>query len=614
MKQVVCLLFGVCLLLATGTTCVWAEEKLPDKLQRLADDTYRHYSSRETDRFFEDVQKLKAATEFSDYQETYYRVCSYEAIYMFEYVDRKKGVELSHAIYHHAKENNSNVGMYFATFTLGTIREQSGNKGLAEKSFNEALKLKDKYLPDESAAPCYLGLCEVALQRKDYEDLKEYARKALDEPGIIPMNKITAWSYKCLARYNQGDSLGFEEAYKERAQLIAEHGGQGGLFGELINVYQAKNRKQWNLALQRADKLIHQQNKCTQKASIYEHMGDLKQALYWQKKAREVIDSIQSSEARLQMNEFDAELSLTYAENDAKEQMLAKDRLMLIAGGVIAAIIIGFLSIIAIRRKRHMANLQSIHNKLKEAYDKLEETTAAKERIESELRIARDIQKRMLPHVFPRRRDVDIYAMMTPAKEVGGDLYGYALIGDLLYFCVGDVSGKGVPAALYMAEVTRMFRTLVDGKLAPDTIATRLNHALVEDNDQGMFVTMFIGLINLKTGHMEFCNAGHNPPLLNGEYMQMESNAPIGLWSEIEFEGEEVDDMHGKTLFIYTDGINEAENINKEQFGDDRLKALLANDLGDARQTSEAIHKAVEDFVGEAEPSDDLTKMCIKMK
>ena len=254
------------------------------------------------------------------------------------------------------------------------------------------------------------------------------------------------------------------------------------------------------------------------------------------------------------------------------------------------------------------------NSKLQEAYDQLEETTKAKERIESELRIAREIQRRMLPHVFPRRRDVDLYAMMTPAKEVGGDLYGYALIDDLLYFCVGDVSGKGVPAALFMAEVTRMFRTLVDGRLQPDVIASRLNHALAEDNDQGMFVTMFIGLINLKTGHMEYCNAGHNPPLLDGEYMKMEANAPIGLWPEVDFAGEEVADMHGKTLFVYTDGINEAENIHKEQFGEERLRELLQKDWGDARQTSESIHKAVEEFVGDAEPSDDLTKMCIKMK
>ena len=613
MRKVASHFILVFLLLTAGATCVWAEEQLPSKLQTLANEAYRYYSSRETDKFFETINKVKDGTEFSDYQETYYRACSYEAIYMFEYVDRKKGVELAHDIYHHARAGNNNVGMYFATFTLGTIREQSGNYGLAEKSFIQALTLKEKYLPKESAAPCYLGLCETALHRKDYEDVKTYARMALEEPGIIPMNKITAWSYKCLAHYNEGDSLGFEEAYQERAKLIAEHGGQGGLLGELINVYQAKNRKQWDLALQRAEKLIHQQNKCAQKASIYEHMGDYRQALYWQKRTREVIDSIQSSEARSQMNEFDTELSITYAENEVKEQELAKEHLMLIAGGVIAVIVITFLSMIAYRRKKHLNYQESLNKELREAYDQLEETTKAKERIESELRIAREIQMRMLPHVFPRRNDVDLYAMMTPAKEVGGDLYGYTLLGDMLYFCVGDVSGKGVPAALFMAEVTRMFRTLVDGHLTPDAIATRLNNALTEDNDQGMFVTMFIGLINLKSGHMDYCNAGHNPPLLNGEYMKMMSNAAIGLWPEADFKSEEVDDMRGKTLFVYTDGINEAENINKEQFGDERLRALLQKDLGDARQTSETIHKAVEEFVGEAEPSDDLTKMCIKM-
>ncbi len=601
------------LLLLIGVTTVRAEETLPPKLQKLTDEAYHYYSVRETDKYFETVEKVKDATEFSDYQETYYRACSYEAIYMFEFVDRTKGVALAHGIFQQAKENQSNVGMYFATFTLGSIREMSGNDDMAAKSFRQALELKQKYLPEESAAPCYLGLCEIALRKKDYEEVAKNARKALDEPRAIPMNLITAWSYKCLVRYNQGDSLGFEDAYKERAQLITQYGGQGGLFGELINVYLAKNRKQWQLALQRTDKLIHLQNKCTQKAAIYEQIGDLKQALYWQKRAREVLDSVESSEARAQMTEFDTELSLTYAENEVKEQQLAKDRLLLILGAVIALIVIGFLTFIAYRRSKHMKHLEQVNRQLQQAYDQLEVTTKAKERIESELRIARDIQRRMLPHVFPKRKDIDLYAMMTPAKEVGGDLYGYALLGDELYFCVGDVSGKGVPAALLMAEVTRMFRTLVDGHLTPEMIATRLNHALAENNDQGMFVTMFIGLINLKSGHMEFCNAGHNPPLLDGQYMEVEPNAPIGLWEDLVYEGEEVDNMHGKTLFVYTDGISEAENSRKEQFGDKRLQALLQHDLGSARQTSETIHKAVEDFVGEAEPSDDLTKMCIKM-
>lgn len=603
----------VLLLLLTGNVSVLAEEQLPSKLQKLTDEAYRCYSTRETDNFFKAVKQLKDVTEFSEYQETYYRACSYEAIYMFEYVDRKKGVEMSRAVYQHAKENKSNIGMYFATFTLASIREMSGNNDLAEKSFKEALDLKEKCLPNESAAPCYLGLCEIALRKKDYDQVQVYARKALDEPGIIPMNQITAWSYKCLVRYNQGDSLGFEKAYMERAQLMAEYGGQGGLFGELINVYQAKNRKQWALALKRTDKLIHQYNRCAQKASIYEHMGDLKQALYWQKKARDVTDSIQSSEDRAQMAEFDTELSLTYAENDAKEKQLANERLLVIAIGTVAALIIAFLSFYVLRRRRHLKHLEQVNHELRQAYDQLEVTAKAKERIESELRIAREIQKRMLPHVFPRRRDVDIYAMMTPAKEVGGDLYAYSLFDDLLYFCVGDVSGKGVPAALFMAEVTRMFRTLVDGRLTPEIIASRLNHALVEDNEQGMFVTMFIGLINLKTGRMDFCNAGHNPPLLDGEYMKMESNAPIGLWSEVEYACEEVPDMHGKTLFVYTDGINEAENNRHEQFGNERLQVLLKKNWGNARETSETVHQAVEKFVGDAEPSDDLTKMCIKL-
>jgi len=613
MKMISRILCSLFLLLTLGNTPARAAEVLPPKLQKLTDEAFRYYSSRETGKYFDIVARVKAATEFTDYKETYYRACSYEAIYTFEYVHRGEGVKEAHDLYNHAKKHNSKVGMYFATYTLGYIREASGNIDMAENSFRQALELKEKYLTDESAAPCYLGLCATSLRKKDYDAVQRYARMVLDEPRVIPMNRITAWSYKCLVRYNQGDSLGFENAYRERERLIKKYGGQGGLYGELINVYQAKNRKQWQLALQRTEKLIHKQNRCDQRASIYEHMGDLKQALYWQKRTREVIDSVQASEARNQMNEFDTELAINNAENEVQEQQLANHRMLLMAGGTIAAIVIAFLAFFSYRRSKHAKHLQSVNSQLKEAYGKLEQTTKAKERIESELRIAREIQARMLPHVFPRRRDVDIYAMMTPAKEVGGDLYGYALLDNQLYFCVGDVSGKGVPAALFMAEVTRMFRTLVDGRLAPETIANQMNHALAEDNEQAMFVTMFIGLIDLTTGHMEYCNAGHNPPLLDGEFMKMEPNAPIGLWPDLKYEGEEVSDMHGHTLFVYTDGINEAENAKQEQFGDERLHDLLRHDLGTARQTSEAVHRAVEDFVGGAEPSDDLTKMCIKM-
>ena len=196
----------ILLLLTTGLSSVRAEEALPAKLQKLTDEAYRSYSARETEKYFETVKKVKDATEFSQYQETYYRACSYEAIYMFEYVDRKKGVQLAHDIYHHAKSNNSNVGMYFATFSLGTIREQSGNMGLAEKSFLQALKLKEKYLPEESAAPCYLGLCEVALHRKDYEEVKEYARRALDEAENSNKEQFGDERLQALLKEDLGDA------------------------------------------------------------------------------------------------------------------------------------------------------------------------------------------------------------------------------------------------------------------------------------------------------------------------------------------------------------------------------------------------------------------------
>ena len=129
-----------------------------------------------------------------------------------------------------------------------------------------------------------------------------------------------------------------------------------------------------------------------------------------------------------------------------------------------------------------------------------------------------------------------MYAIMTPAKEVGGDLYSYLIQGDMLYFCVGDVSGKGVPSSLFMAQATQLFRTLAAQQMMPAEICTRMNDALSgEVNENGMFVTLFLGLLNLETGHLDFCNAGHNPPVVGGgdnqgDFLQMESNAPIGLW------------------------------------------------------------------------------------
>ena len=252
--------------------------------------------------------------------------------------------------------------------------------------------------------------------------------------------------------------------------------------------------------------------------------------------------------------------------------------------------------------------------------EELKDTTAQKASMENELQVASGIQMSMLPSKFPDREGLDMYASMTPAKEVGGDLYNYLLKDDSLYFCLGDVSGKGVPASLFMAQATRLFRTLANQQMAPADICTHMNEALSGDeNPTNMFVTLFVGLVDLKSGHLSFCNAGHNPPVIgggehHGDFLTMLPNFPIGVMPGLEFQGEEIENIKGRPLFIYTDGLNEAENRQFEQFGDDRLLDILRNTHFDtARQVVETLAAEVERHRDGADPNDDLTMMCLRI-
>jgi serine phosphatase RsbU (regulator of sigma subunit) len=173
-----------------------------------------------------------------------------------------------------------------------------------------------------------------------------------------------------------------------------------------------------------------------------------------------------------------------------------------------------------------------------------------------------------------------------------------------------------------MAQATRLFHTLAKLEMKPAEIATRLNEELGADNDQGMFVTMFLGVVDLKTGHLQFCNAGHNPPVLVGkegadktcEFLEMIPNAPIGLWPGLDYEGEEIECILGKPLFIYTDGLNEAENRQQDQFTDERLLEILqTRPYENAHQTIEMLRDEVEKHRDGAEPNDDLTMLCFKV-
>ena len=252
--------------------------------------------------------------------------------------------------------------------------------------------------------------------------------------------------------------------------------------------------------------------------------------------------------------------------------------------------------------------------------NELTAATAKRERIEGELQIARDIQLGMVPRIFPafpKRQDIDLYASITPAKEVGGDLYYYFIQNDKLNFCIGDVSGKGVPASMFMAVACNLFRLLSQIDLPPAQVAREINNVMSENNEQLMFVTMFIGQLDMRTGRLEFCNCGHNPPIVlspNPHFLEVVPNTPIGVGGGLEFEGQVLENFRGIPLLLYTDGLNEAENLQHEEFGNERLLATLAvHPYEDAQSLIEMLRSAVAAHVGEAEPSDDLTMLCLKI-
>lgn len=264
----------------------------------------------------------------------------------------------------------------------------------------------------------------------------------------------------------------------------------------------------------------------------------------------------------------------------------------------------------------------NMQNSLVKYIEELKRTTAQNAAIESDLRIANSIQMGMLPKVFPTkddRDDVQIYASLTPAKAVGGDLFDFFFRDDKLFFCIGDVSGKGVPASLLMTVTRAVFRTVSAHESVPNIIVENLNNAIVESNETNMFVTLFVGVLDLKTGHLHYCNAGHDVPLLVGAgvgKLPCKPNVPVGLFAQWKYILQDTYIFANTTIFLYTDGLTEAENEQKHQFKRRRVinvakEALELNQL-EPRQLIDKMSDAVHQFVGEAEQSDDLTMMAIQ--
>ena len=599
------------------------------------------YNNDLNDSIYEQVPQLleflRGMKEWKDYYETWSLLVD---TYNFS-GQTNTGLKEVKAMYEDALKRNNTFGLGMAYYAMGNVYANMYNNEEAASSYQKSIDMLMKVNPlPLQLSDIFAYYVDVLELQKDYHRidkicnlwynfLKTYYANKEDDGGTA-----NRWAYYYQARAQAALGLNrLETADRMLEEMKKRCYNEEGLLNKMWLYYRAelyKKRGAYEEALalndQRMSMLSDSDDKAIQisvrkqRAEIYEALGRYREAAQMYNDLYVKTDSINVYDTKRQLTEMN-----TLFHVDELKMQQARQKMISII--IIALIIVIGLSIFIYFRLRSAKRLKIAHQKLEvahqdlqTAYDQLEVTTAQKERMASELRIARDIQMSMVPSTFPDYEGLDMFASMTPAKEVGGDLYGYVMQDDHLYIALGDVSGKGVPASLFMAQATRLFRTLATQRMQPAEICTRMNDALSgEDNANGMFVTFFLGLIDLKTGHLSFCNAGHNPPVIgggehHGDFIEMIPNAPIGLFPGLDYEGEEIGSIKGRSLFIYTDGLNEAENRELEQFGDDRLLDILHTiNFDTAQHVIEILAAEVEKHRNGAEPNDDLTMMCLRL-
>lgn len=549
--------------------------------------------------------------------------------------ESNKAIQVAQEIHDDATERGNKYGMTAAEFIKGLVYDNQLNRTEAARSFERALKnypedaepfLKNNiyvYYTNELR-----NMDDTLRMHKTLDEWLAYIQQAGKNPDV-PRRQLSNWLYyyyHCSYFYYL-TKKDLDKAAQQVDSVVkhVEVNGWSKVTRNEVLGYRTRlaiERKDYVEALKLNNEQLPEAKELDinaysevlkQRAIIMANTGRWQEGYHALDEHYELVDSINKEETRQQLNELNKRFELDELRAQQEREKMQHERekmdserqrlyLIFVIGVIVVAAIITTL----ILRQRAARRLGAIK--------------AEQERIESELQIARDIQMSMVPSTFPNREGLDMYASMAPAREVGGDLYGYVLNEDKLYFCLGDVSGKGVPASLFMAQVTRLFQTLAKQGMQPAEMCTRINDALSgEDNESLMFVTFFLGLIDLKTGHLSFCNAGHNPPVIggtpsNGDFLKMEPNAPFGLWPGLQYVGEEIENIKGRALLIYTDGLNEAENHQLQRFGDDRLLSILrCTYFESSKQVVETLATAVEKHRNGAEPNDDLTIMCIRV-
>ena len=626
MKQFLILLFAFMLVSPS-----YADKRAEEIGDSIYDRLVEFSINRETEKLFKDkdaaLELFKSNGQWSHY---YFISTLCSTAKVLTEGQTMAGLKESRLLYEYARDNNHDLGRGVVLAQIAWLYGFIGDHEEAVRQMEEAFKILRRYpLEREGLASAYyyayvleltgrydaeqrlLNFIKGLMRRYEWGDTasiiyKTYRDNLLNAETLLKvrqgqLTKAGQFVAQLHAKIANGDERNEYEALRAIAEYYKARGDYALALAttDRMQPIAANSGHQWGLGLLRTEIL----RKLERSDEAYDQL-------------RPMID-MRSSDRLGQLRQQLTEME-TMTELD--ELRINRHRMQFWYAIGISLVIIIALCIYLVLRIKSARRLKKANNQLREAYDQLEETTSAKERIESELRIARNIQMSMVPREFPKCDRLDIFASMSPAKEVGGDLYDTQFVnGNQLYFCVGDVSGKGVPASLFMAQAIRLFRAMAKQGMSPTDIANCMNRELAEGNDNSMFVTMLLGVIELETGKMDFCNCGHNPPVIDcgtpqAQFIKMKPNAPLGIFEEIIYEGETIDDIRNKPLFIYTDGLNEAENPSQQQLGDDRLLDYLRQTpFTSSKDLISGLTSLVEHHRDGAEPNDDLTMLCLKV-
>ncbi|MBQ8456619.1 MAG: serine/threonine-protein phosphatase [Prevotella sp.] len=605
-------LLSVLILMLCGMPNLQAQSGAARKLKERQAVLY-HTDSLQT--FMDVSERLKKVLVEEGEEELFYDAWHRQIAYVLGNVSSRQALNMIDEMRDYVEKHKSKYGFIIVTFLNAHVAKNLGMNDRAEELVQQAIEYKKRNLPDtKPMLQLYFFLSRVYGERKEGEKLIQTLDRALKLPGWSNEEIAELWSLKCNAVTFQEpvDTVRFMEYYKQMHAVLRAIGYHGNATVS-TECYHAQLMNDYSRLLESAQKITDKGQRLKFKIIAYDGLEMNREAIDSFRVYNKWMDEQFNVETRKQAEMSALQLESARAENETEALRLTNQRMVLI--GIVCGLV--FLAVfLAIYLRRRIIQMRA----LREAYDQLEEVTIQKERIESELRIAHQIQMSTVPTDFQLHPALNIYGSMTPAKIVGGDLYDFFVRDGQLFFCIGDVSGKGVSAAMFMMMTTSLFRTCSSMESRPDGILSLINKNLCENNRNNMFVTLLVGVLDLASGLLRYSSAGHENPIIIGSeatFLPLARVFPAGIIDTTVYQTQEIVMEPQTTLLLYTDGLTEARNANRELLGRQRILAEANRVIQAARtEPQEVIDRmvhAVSEFTGDTEQSDDLTLLAISL-